>query len=273
LSTTTYTTVNGVILCQATDGVVHHFVPDPLGSVVMVRDAAGNTVYEAEYSPYGQVQSETGTNPSSLGFVGTLGYITDSVSSLYVRARYLLPGLGRWLTKDPLWPREAGCVYANANPITWTDQMGMKPSWMPPCFVLTPNPVFDGNLNPHYWGYGNWCGLNRPGAGAPPNPKPIDPLDACCRCHDQDLGTCSCGGFSGMAHTNLLDCAKKANCKLSGDPGQSEKAKNALMGGITLLLSTRCRDKEIVCPVTPPPCSPTRPSDCPGDANHSPCTF
>jgi hypothetical protein len=39
VTTTTYTTVNGVILCQATDGVVHHFVPDPLGSVVMVRDA------------------------------------------------------------------------------------------------------------------------------------------------------------------------------------------------------------------------------------------
>jgi RHS repeat-associated protein len=107
--------VNGVILCQATDGVVHHFVPDPLGSVVMVRDAAGNTVYEAEYSLYGQVQSETGTNPSSLGYVGTLGYITDSPSSLYVRARYLLPGLGRWLTKDPRWPDEPGYGYAHCD--------------------------------------------------------------------------------------------------------------------------------------------------------------
>jgi RHS repeat-associated protein len=136
LSTTTYTTVNGIILSQATDGVVHHFVPDPLGSVVMVRDAAGNTVYEAEYSPYGQVQSETGTNPSSLGYVGTLGYITDSVSSLYVRARYLLPGLGRWLTKDPLWPNEAGYGYAGCVPNRNIDPSGLQPQ--APRFTIRP---------------------------------------------------------------------------------------------------------------------------------------
>jgi RHS repeat-associated protein len=134
--------VNGVILCQATDGVVHHFVPDPLGSVVMVRDAAGNTVYEAEYSPYGQVQSETGTNPSSLGFVGTLGYITDSVSSLYVRARYLLPGLGRWLTKDPLWPNEPGYSYVNTTPLA--DPRRLQP-WPPP---VRPDPSLPGKQGP-----------------------------------------------------------------------------------------------------------------------------
>lgn len=90
----------------------------------MVQDVAGNTVYKAEYDPFGNVQSETGTNPSDLGYVGTLGYITDSPSDLYVRARYLKPGLGRWLTKDPLWPSESGFVYAEGNPVCWTDPSG-----------------------------------------------------------------------------------------------------------------------------------------------------
>jgi RHS repeat-associated protein len=158
VTTTTYTTVNGVILSQATDGVVHHFVPDPLGSVAMVRDAAGNTVYEAEYSPYGQVQSETGTNPSSLGFVGTLGYITDSVSSLYVRARYLLPALGRWLTKDPGYPEELSYVYANCDPINLVDTSGWSPfsQRKDTCYVLSCRYYF-GIIPTH----GYICGKHR----------------------------------------------------------------------------------------------------------------
>jgi RHS repeat-associated protein len=120
-----YTTVNGQILSESRGGTVSHFVPDPLGSVVMVRDTSGNTVYEAEYDPYGNVQSETGTNPSSLGYVGTLGYIKDSAASMYVRARYLLNNLGRWLTKDPLWPNEPGYVYSKASPTYLVDIFGL----------------------------------------------------------------------------------------------------------------------------------------------------
>ena len=120
-----YTTVNGQILCENRGGVVSHFVSDPLGSVVMVRDNSGNTVYEAEYDPYGNVQSETGTNPSEFGYVGTLGYVKDSAFSLYVRARYLLTNLGRWLTKDPLWPSEPGFVYAGAAPNCSSDYLGL----------------------------------------------------------------------------------------------------------------------------------------------------
>ena len=127
MSVTTYTTVNGQILCQSKDGVVSHFVSDPLGSVVMVRDTSWNTVYEAEYDPYGKVQSETGTNPSEFGYVGTLGYVKDSAFSLYVRARYLLTNLGRWLTKDPLWPSEPGFVYAGSAPTIWSDPYGVSP--------------------------------------------------------------------------------------------------------------------------------------------------
>jgi len=133
-----YTTVNGQILCENRGGVVSHFVSDPLGSVVMVRDNAGNTVYEAEYDPYGNVQSETGTNPSEFGYVGTLGYVKDSVFSLYVRARYLLTNLGRWLTKDPLWPSEPGFVYAGAAPSMWVDPSGDRHSSCEPVFKDCP---------------------------------------------------------------------------------------------------------------------------------------
>jgi RHS repeat-associated protein len=148
VSVTTFTTVNGRILRQNKDGVVHNFVSDPLGSVVMVRDTSGNTVYEAEYDPYGNVQSETGTNPSSLGYVGTLGYIKDSATSMYVRARYLLNNLGRWLTKDPLWPSEAGYVYAGSEPTVMADPSGAKPG----CDARTA----DYCKTAKEWGYKNY---------------------------------------------------------------------------------------------------------------------
>lgn len=59
--------------------------------------------------------------------MGTLGYIKDSATSMYVRARYLLNNLGRWLTKDPLWPSESGFVYAGAAPTIWSDMSGLQP--------------------------------------------------------------------------------------------------------------------------------------------------
>lgn len=125
--TVTYTKVNGRILSENRGGVVHHFISDPQGNVVMVRDTAGNTVYAAEYDPYGNVQSESGSNPSDLGYVGVLGYVTDAPSDIYVGARYLRPDLGRWLTKDPLWPNEPGFVYADAAPTLVVDPTGMAP--------------------------------------------------------------------------------------------------------------------------------------------------
>jgi RHS repeat-associated protein len=180
-----YTTVNGQILSESRGGTVSHFVPDPLGSVVMVRDTSGNTVYEAEYDPYGNVQSETGTNPSSLGYIGTLGYIKDSASSMYVRARYLLNNLGRWLTKDPLWPSEAGYVYAGAAPSIWVDSSGTSPQKGRPVKNI-PDRVH--KVNP------------RPGVHHPRPPQGEDPCS--CPLNRLDVGShygyvfidCSCKG-------------------------------------------------------------------------------
>ena len=224
MSTTTYTVVNGQVLRQNKDGVVSHFVSDPLGSVVMVRDNAGNTVYEAEYDPYGNVQSETGTNPSEFGYVGTLGYVKDSAFSLYVRARYLLTNLGRWLTKDPLWPDEAGFVYAGAVPTNWSDYLGLSAAY------CRPNP-----LDFH----GEYCGSR---VGIVPNhskpgemgfrdsifgsvdscmnnwPAPRDCLDNACLSHDICLYMANnmIGYDARVCHCAAMDSAVDCLLTLSG---------------------------------------------------------
>lgn len=215
VSVTTFTSVNGDIVCQSKDGVVSHFASDPLGSVVLVRDGAGNTVYEAEYDPYGNVQSETGTNPSEFGFVGTLGYVRDSAFALYVRARYLLTNLGRWLSRDPLWPLLTGFVYGGAAPSMWSDKSGLRPSntWGQDCTFsgppgsesdpafwhcrpprVTPGPpvrIGPGKPWPNIErgiggipNYGNFCGLH---TGSPQGMPPIDCVDEACMMHDYCL--------------------------------------------------------------------------------------
>ena len=83
----TYLTVNGMLLHENRGGVETQYTPDPLGNLIQCRNSAGTKTYEAHYWPYGEIRSETGTNPSPWGFVGLLGYLRDAATLLYVRAR------------------------------------------------------------------------------------------------------------------------------------------------------------------------------------------
>ncbi|MCG9894073.1 MAG: hypothetical protein MH204_01185 [Fimbriimonadaceae bacterium] len=71
---TTYTTVNGQILHQEKDGVRTHLIPDTLGSIVATIDEAGTVASRTDYLPYGEVESQTGTNPTPFPLVGPRGY-------------------------------------------------------------------------------------------------------------------------------------------------------------------------------------------------------
>ncbi len=119
-----YTTINGMLVHESRGGVESFYFPDTLGNLTTVRSATGVKTYGAEYWPYGEIQTETGTNPSPWSFVGLLGYLRDTASRLYVRARHYRPGLARWQTVDPLWPDESAYGYANASPVYLRDPSG-----------------------------------------------------------------------------------------------------------------------------------------------------
>lgn len=120
----TFCTVNGLLLQEVRAGVESYYIPDTLGSVVEVRNSAGVKTYSAEYYPYGEIQTETGTNPSNFGFGGFLGYFRDVVNLLYVRARHYRPGLGLWQTVDRYWPDEAAYCYVVNQPSNLMDPSG-----------------------------------------------------------------------------------------------------------------------------------------------------
>ena len=59
----TYTTINGMLVHESRGGVESFYFPDTLGNLTTVRSSTGVKTYGAEYWPYGEIQTETGTNP------------------------------------------------------------------------------------------------------------------------------------------------------------------------------------------------------------------
>ena len=123
-----YTTFGGMLVHENRGGTERQYISDPLGSLVGELDSTQAVTYTAEYWPYGEIQTETGTNTSNWSFVGLLGYLKDLASLLYVRARHYLPQKARWLTVDPLWPGESSYAYSLNAPIYNVDIDGSSPS-------------------------------------------------------------------------------------------------------------------------------------------------
>lgn len=126
-----YTNFGGMLVHEDRGGIEHQYVSDTLGSLVGELDSTQALTYTAEYWPYGEVQTETGTNTSPWSFVGLLGYLRDLASLLYARARHYLPKEGRWLTATKLNKRvyvEPPYNYTMAQPGTLVDTNGLLPT-------------------------------------------------------------------------------------------------------------------------------------------------
>jgi RHS repeat-associated protein len=102
-------------------------MPDTLGNVIETRNMdTGAQTSSTTYWPYGEVRTQTGTNPSPFGFCGVWGYYTQAGQPTYVRARYYRPNLGRWQTVDPLWPTLQAFSYVNSLPTFFVDYFGLQ---------------------------------------------------------------------------------------------------------------------------------------------------
>ena len=181
----TYVTVHGRLREETRGGVTTRYLGDTLGSVIKTTDTSGNVTSTTTYWPFGEVRSQTGTNPSPWGFCGVWGYLTDAVSRMYVRARHYRADTSRWLTVDPWWPLQSGYCYASNQPSTFSDPSGLYESgpgqgdeW-PRYF---PREGF-----PLGWRYGNYCGKTNWKRGCD-RPVPITCVDYACREHDDCLG-------------------------------------------------------------------------------------
>ena len=99
MATTRYTTFDGEIVSENRGGVIRDYIPDPLGSTVVLLDNTQVQTDTFSYWPYGENRTRTGTTLTPLEFVGTKGYYRDSTTRTYVRVRVLNTDLARWMTE------------------------------------------------------------------------------------------------------------------------------------------------------------------------------
>jgi len=95
--------------------------------VRQVSDPTANITFAQTYEPFGDVLTTSGTDSSIYGYTNEY---TDATGLLYLRARYLNTGIGRFITRDtwggdyqrPLSLNKWN--YVEGNPINYTDPSG-----------------------------------------------------------------------------------------------------------------------------------------------------
>ena len=124
---TAYLQADGLQAEIATSNATTYPLADALGSVRDLSDGSGALSGTADYSVFGAVRSQSGAS-STFGYTGEQ---TDAATGLvYLRARYLSPALGRFLSADSVQPNAPGTTgyntyaYVANNPTTWTDPSG-----------------------------------------------------------------------------------------------------------------------------------------------------
>jgi RHS repeat-associated protein len=81
---------------------VFFYHTDPAGTPLAMTDANGIVVWRADYKPFGEEQSITGTIENNEKFVGKEK--DKETGMYYFGARYMRPEIGRFITTDPVGP-------------------------------------------------------------------------------------------------------------------------------------------------------------------------
>jgi RHS repeat-associated protein len=122
---------NGRLAEEQPGGWSYH-LPDALGSVRQLTDAAGGVTLAHAFEPYGESLASSGAGDSAYGYTGEW---TDGTGLVHLRARYYAPYLKHFTSRDdwegdPQSPNSyVAWMYAYANPVNLTDPSGRYPWW------------------------------------------------------------------------------------------------------------------------------------------------
>ncbi len=118
---------------QANKVYFHHF--DKSGTTLALTDATGVVTDSYAYTPQGRLLRHEGANPQPFTFVGERGVRQEGNAGDHyqMRARYYDARIGRFLSREPVWPNLADphqinpYQYALNSPLNHVDVNGLSP--------------------------------------------------------------------------------------------------------------------------------------------------
>ena len=119
-------------MSQTRDSVVSYYHTDGLGSTRTLTNSAQTVTDTYTYDAFGLLLAQTGTTDNSYLYRGE--QFDQELGFYYLRARYMNPALGRFVTMDTFAGSNTDPIslhkylYANANPITYSDPSGYSSS-------------------------------------------------------------------------------------------------------------------------------------------------
>ena len=93
----------------------------------LVDSQSGSIAAHYEFSPFGETVVATGPLARANPFRFSTKYTDDEIAMLYYGYRFYHPGVGRWLSRDPIGDKGWGDVYryVNNNPNNKFDSLGL----------------------------------------------------------------------------------------------------------------------------------------------------
>ena len=162
---------------------IHFYHCDHLGTPIALTDRNHHVIWAAKLDPWGNLEEEY--NPNRIDQPIRLpGQHHDRETGLYYnRHRYYDPGLGSYISQDPIG-LEGGVNWYRypINPLIGWDPWGLaEVIWKPG----KGRSISDGPR------YGNWCGGKWSGGvagGEVGSAPPVDSMDDICKSHDLCYG-------------------------------------------------------------------------------------
>lgn len=135
-----YVYLNGkriALLVNATSTTPYYVHTNHLDAPLAISDTSGNTVWQASYTPFGDIEITLDTLPENLT-ARFPGQYSDTTTGFYYNYfRDYDPELGRYIQSDPIGL--AGGIntygYVGGNPISYTDPSGLCP-WCAAGFAI-----------------------------------------------------------------------------------------------------------------------------------------
>jgi RHS repeat-associated protein len=201
-----------------------YMLGDALGSVRGVTDDGGTVIGSADYNVFGSLR--TG-DPFALGFTGEQ---SDGETGLtYLRARYLNPAVGRFISADTVSPNAPGTqgynpyAYVGNNPTIWVDPSGhsawVDASGQPTIFATL---IYACTLTP-------WCAAALPHVGAALGVAAVFAAIACALDIGAELqfgvsATNGCFGLAGVIGDYWRDFGSTGPNTTTWDPSSAKDA-------------------------------------------------